>query len=213
MSVRNEDIQDLLDKTEQNIKETTVRALSQERSFQAFWDVMGTALGTAQKLDEMILGMYPERADLACQNGCSNCCMLKVVTQPMFVVFAWLYAQENNNGHAYSIAKEAYESGREGCQFLDQDSCSIYLARPMACRLFHSYDFQACLNGEFQNATRLGNRGIAAAQAGLNQGFKALGLECHSVLFKDAFKMMVEQENLAADWLRGKPVFQACYHG
>lgn len=96
---------------------------------------------------------------LACAKGCNSCCYLQVVVSPAEVlkVFVYLLNERPSEFNAMSAKIKNFASQFEGlseldrlshkspCPFLDESgACSIYEARPIACRTYHRFDRSLC---------------------------------------------------------------------
>ena len=100
-------------------------------------------------------------ARIACSRGCSYCCHMQVkVTPPeMFLILAHLTAEFNPaqmdiltekiaNNRRLTEGKDLEERvdmrHHTPCIFLHNHRCTIYPARPLICRAWHSLDNSAC---------------------------------------------------------------------
>lgn len=112
---------------------------------------------------------------IACRAGCSWCCHLPVMTSPPEVRLAWAHARRTlPPGTLEAIAREAREldvSVPRPCPFLVDDRCSVYAARPLACRGWNSTDADAC-----RRAYALGYESVEIpVQAQLRASFAGAG--------------------------------------
>jgi Fe-S-cluster containining protein len=92
----------------------------------------------------------------ACARGCSHCCHQRVeVTAPEVFLLARVLRATPNAGRDALIAETAASlEGTEGrayhlkqvrCALLGEDgACTVYAARPIACRRHHSSDASVC---------------------------------------------------------------------
>jgi Fe-S-cluster containining protein len=104
-------------------------------------------------------------ATFACADGCASCCELPVLVTLPEVVVAVAYAGDPTNSvpgrctdlpdglettlrktrDAYrAITPATIDTLRTPCPLLDDGSCSIYDARPLPCRGWHSLDVEPC---------------------------------------------------------------------
>ena len=88
------------------------------------------------------------QSEIACRTGCAWCCHLPVMTSPPEVRLAWAHARGAMPPETLeAIAAEARvldTSVPRPCPFLVEDRCSVYAARPLACRGWNSTDADAC---------------------------------------------------------------------
>jgi hypothetical protein len=96
--------------------------------------------GTARLLD----------AGLACGAGCSFCCWLRIDVRAHEVFLLVRELQRTRTGTELAdlrvaAASRSQEGNRVGsCPLLVQGRCSVYTARPAACRRHHSRSATAC---------------------------------------------------------------------
>lgn len=117
------------------------------------------ARGVSDLWDTCLTELPEAEPKPACARGCSACCHQRVeVTAPeVFRLVRWLVA--NHGGELSKLERDvtqaaerltAYSSrepfvARVGCVFLDAEGgCSVYPARPLACRRAHSLDAELC---------------------------------------------------------------------
>jgi Fe-S-cluster containining protein len=111
-------------------------------------------------LDRLTENFYAEfTPQLDCKEGCSYCCSVPVdVSAPeVFAIVDCLKAtksvddihalrhriDEYLNRHSDMSPKERRRA-RVACPLLENNECSIYRARPLACRGWNSYDVERC---------------------------------------------------------------------
>lgn len=82
-----------------------------------------------------------------CKKGCASCCYLPVKTLPSIA----RYIGEQFSGDERRILKarlasylDGIEKSRQACPFLQENQCSIYEFRPLACRTFTSPNVKLC---------------------------------------------------------------------
>lgn len=82
-------------------------------------------------------------ATAACQRGCAHCCHIPVM---ILAGEAEVLAQASGRTmtqlpirNPRTIDREAHMG--EACPFLEENTCSVYEVRPLACRLHHNIGF------------------------------------------------------------------------
>lgn len=160
----------------------------------------------------------------ACKKGCSWCCHQAVFA----VTHEFLYIQHFLTGHfPESARKQLLENARVKaagtgektveeqlrfrgpCPFLDQGACSIYPARPMACRIYLSSSVDACLKAHENPADerQFADLFEFPLRAGrmLNEGFvaylKQSGLKTVELPVEQGYLQMVESGQTMAGWI------------
>lgn len=106
-------------------------------------------------MDRRLPGAF-ERTPV-CQRGCSYCCHVQVEVSIPEVARAVEFAKEHFNLEEFSAlglrARASAEGARgkdsstypvQPCAFLVGGECSVYEARPLACRGEHSFDVETC---------------------------------------------------------------------
>ena len=96
------------------------------------------------------------KAKVACHQGCSNCCLRPTVpiTSLELMGISW-FATEKLKGNVRDTVKKQllYHRQTTQCPFLVNSVCSIYLMRPIACRIFFIFG-KPCQPGERVELTR-----------------------------------------------------------
>jgi Fe-S-cluster containining protein len=174
---------------------------------------------------------------IACKSGCIHCCYNQVaLTEPeaLFLGLHLLETRDRQNlqdlkARTLSLVNSlkgkswqaiGLERHRLPCLFLEDGNCSIYPARPLACRGWNSVDEEMCRrSNQSENAMTLienhpAQRLIAdSIQRGLLDGSKELGLEAGFMLMARAVLLFLEDDaenrlfDCTGDWLSGRPFF------
>ncbi len=205
------DLDDLLGRTGKNIKATVIDRLGANPTVQTFITLMTASMETANRLSDCFGKVFPAETPLACQAGCDICCTrTEVQTQPAFAIYTLYHAKATADGKPYRNALQRLQKHSVDCPFLENRACSIYPARPIVCRLYHSYDLAHCLKRESLKNPTLATSGLIAVAKGLEDGFKALSLDCEDISLHEALKLLTSEEGVAERWLKGQEVFAPC---
>ena len=163
---------------------------------------------------------------LACEPGCNHCCVLPVVAAPPEVAFiaqliSVKFTQEEKATLKQRMAerKDALRdniSGRHMCALNVDGKCSVYHSRPFNCRMYHSFDVNACVSnfrrGEPVDVPYFPPRRdephhIFAASADLV--FSGLNIDVRGVDLMDALKIALSTENVLERLAAGEDIFRA----
>jgi len=129
------------------------------------------------------------------------------VTQPAYVIFALYHARYADEGASFQQVIENLKQDTYACFFLKDDRCTNYVARPIVCRAYHSYDYEACKRDEYLKSDTLAISGFSAVGMGLESGLKEYSLDCSNVFFNRALAILLSTEDVVESWLRGENVF------
>jgi Fe-S-cluster containining protein len=160
----------------------------------------------------------------ACSRGCSYCCHQRVeVTAPeAFLIARALVgapSERLQRIHA-AAARHARLSSREhfsqqcACPLLDDDgACSVYDARPTACRRAHSTDVEVC-RALAQDPSRSVEVPVAPALdwntsalvLGYYEGMAHAGMPPHQYELAGAVSLALEVDDVEARWRRGEDI-------
>ncbi|MCW9033995.1 MAG: YkgJ family cysteine cluster protein [Rhodospirillales bacterium] len=204
--------QKLLDDTASQTHTMTLEVLGQAPSIEKFMALMKHVFEVSDLIGKQFQKMFPIEKPLACKSGCSFCCSnITVMTKPAFAIYALYYSKIISDGLAYDHAAQQALTKHQDCCLLKEGACSIYPARPLVCRLFHSYDFNECLAHNFSRSGTSAEFGLIAVFNGLEKGLKELGLDCNDIAFNQAIGLLLSEEYIAEKWLAGEKVFAPCY--
>ena len=168
------------------------------------------------------------RASVACRSGCDACCHVPVGVQAHEVLIVAQYVQmhfspeELNALIARAFEHRAAFAGldsagrtalRSPCVLLRDGVCSVYAARPEACRSHHSHDADACRTNLARGNEDLdvyvaGLRGrMFAVMLAIDQAVAEAGFDGRAYDFGSALHEALTDFLSAARWVRREPTF------
>lgn len=200
-------------------------------------EALRRAVGEAYaRFDAMLEALRPD-PPLACRRGCIHCCYNQVALTEPEALYLGRYLLETRDARELrdletrtrALAERLKgKSWREigmarhrlPCLFLENGGCSVYPARPLACRGWNSVDADRCLQSNLSGdaLTLIENHPVIrlmadAVQNGLLRGANALGFEAGYLLMVRAVLLLMEDgaqrtvPERTADWLCGAPFF------
>jgi hypothetical protein len=161
---------------------------------------------------------------LACARGCSHCCNVWVEASPPEVFYAVaamtpdfrsvaVEAVDAVCGRTGGLSYEIRDTMRVPCPILNDDVCSNYSGRPLACRTAVSVDADVCLRALRQ----FGGEGIPvpALWTGLRQGYSVAlegaliraGLAHRYREWNESLRLALADSDAETRWLAGADVF------
>ncbi|HVT11732.1 MAG TPA: YkgJ family cysteine cluster protein [Fimbriimonadaceae bacterium] len=165
------------------------------------------------------------KAGIACGAGCAACCYVRVSILSAEALNVARHVRERCteeerarlleriDAYVESIAALPVESRMRhvlACPFLGEDQrCTIYEARPLACRMHHSLSREACEDAaspvpvieDFINAT-------VPVMEGIYNGCGEAGVQTGELEFIPAMQIALEGPNIEERWLAGERVFE-----
>jgi hypothetical protein len=168
------------------------------------------------------------RASVACRAGCDACCHVPVGVQAHEVLIVAQYVQTHFSpeeldaliaraaGHRAAFAgldSVGRTALRSPCVLLREGACSVYAARPEACRSHHSHDADACRTNLARGNEDLdvyvaGVRGrMFAVMLGIDQAVAEAGFDGRAYDFGSALHEALTDVLCAARWVRREPAF------
>jgi Fe-S-cluster containining protein len=202
-----------------------------------------TAMAATSRLADALLARAPAGA-VACRAGCDHCCHQPVgLTPPEALAIAAHLRQSLASEELAVVAARLALRARETrglssaerfspahpCPFLDHGQCSIYEARPLACRGMNSLDAAECktrLRDPDARAAFLAHgsggrsfmepiRAFHAVSAGLQLSLSELyGLDMRPLELTAALDALLNgPESTIARWLSGEHSFEAALGG
>lgn len=171
------------------------------------------------------------RSQPACRRGCALCCHLRVAATAPEVFALASYIRFELDGPALAALLSRIEDSATQlralpraqltatnlpCPLLDgAGACSMYAARPLNCRAYHSLDYAACL-ASFQRPDdpSLGHPqsvAIARVHAGVQQGLReageAAGTDTREYELVTALAEALSDQDAAARFAAGRQAF------
>ncbi len=161
----------------------------------------------------------------ACRKGCSDCCGHRIIVSPVEAIAIYRHIESTwNPAEKAALKKRAKEyvktfKSLQGkapdwtpimCPLNVAGSCTVYSARPISCRLHHSFDLELCRKGlrgeydgpmpQYTDLLVLGN----AVTAGLEDAQTAIMKEDYRVLLGLAISAFMDNPGLVDKWLAGE---------
>jgi putative zinc- or iron-chelating protein len=197
------------------------------------------AMAATSRLVDGLLARAPEGA-VACKAGCDHCCHQAVgVTAPEALAIVDHLKSTRSSGELARVAAKISErhaktshlssqdrfSPDHPCPFLEAGQCSIYDARPLACRGMNSLDAGECATRlrapEARTAFLASGRGghsylepiraFHAISAGLQLGLSELyHLDMRPLELTAAMQLLLAGPNTGpGDWVGGQKPFES----
>src|SRR3954464_9284397 len=125
------------------------RTIGQERSLKSVLALAERMGQIADLATAELAKLHPGMTSIACAPGCSHCCRrLEIITDAPTVFSLAFQARHGYSAVQFAAFEErlaALES--RPCVFLVDDACSVYAARPVACRAFNAMHVDLCAAG------------------------------------------------------------------
>jgi len=193
-------------------------------------DPLAVAAGALRHLDETIAGFRQMTgAAVSCRAGCSFCCWMRIDVRAHEVLVICRHLQSDSQAAsrealatriraaAARVAGVGYVERQEvhqPCALLDHAGCcSVYAARPAACRRYFSLSLDACesiWNGDAPDTEpehpMIAEPGRFAAN-GLHNAFIAAGYDGYSYDLMAALAEAIDDPECEARWRLKEPVF------
>lgn len=194
-----------------------------------------SVLRAARKGFDRAYAEAPEsaKAMVACRAGCGTCCHVPVGVQAHEVLLAAEFIQLRSSpeeleriiaGTAAHRAAFAGRSMRERaalkipCVLLREGSCSIYEARPEACRSHHSHNLEGCRTNlesgiDFTDVLIPEIRGrMFAVMLGTDQAVVEAGFDGRAYDFGSALHEALTDSACASRWMQREATFsESCW--
>jgi Fe-S-cluster containining protein len=175
-------------------------------------------------LDAFLQRSAAEGKPAECRKGCHWCCHQAVFATTHEILFLGMHVRKNHQAKEQeSFLERAREKSlltagrsleeqlkiRKACPFLYDGSCSVYPARPMACRIYLSSSEAACRRefddpGDQRSFPELFEFPLQAGRM-LNEGFvawlKQHGKVSSELLLEQGYAAMLTHGQSFASWL------------
>ena len=212
----------------ESILESGIRGLTEQAVQEAvpagLVVLVDEAVGLAEGLLHSLQTLNPPEQPAACRSGCAHCCRFQVtVTPPEALALADhlrattpapALAELAQDCGQLAKAERGLDAGgrvrlKRACVFLRDECCTVYEARPLACRGANATDDTQCaraLEGENINLSIYVHQAnvMKAAARGLNHATDAA---VGQLELTAAMAIALDDEKAAARWLAGEPVF------
>lgn len=203
--------------------------------------VLDCARALHRRFDEYIGGLprtmhalrdgVPAHLTLACKEGCSYCCTIRVTAWAAEVFLAASFLKTTLSKEDLQVLIKRLVDFDEKAERMEpeeriytpqmcplnvENKCSIYSVRPLSCRRYHSFDVEPCKRDVEDprgghNAPADPARFSNAFNSGPDQVFKAFRLDMRELEFVTALRIALEQEDALSRFLAGDDVFaRAC---
>jgi hypothetical protein len=180
----------------------------------------------AHEFFELSLARNPSNHRIECAKGCAFCCHMRVTALAPEIFYAAGFVRKQfgatledvlgriraTDSGARSLGARERPLRKIPCGLLLDNACSIYTARPSACRGLTSISVRTCergFNGEDVNVQtpavwteirRAHNQAMWAALV-------ASGLPAHSYELNHAMRIALETPDAETRWLSGEDIF------
>jgi putative zinc- or iron-chelating protein len=207
---------------------TAVQALMEGPPLEAAINLARDAGHWADDAVARVVERVPRGRALACSEGCSFCCHLKVLVAPQeaLALAAHLRARDDldrvrgrvadTDARSRGMSHEERAHAKLPCPLLEDGRCVAYEARPLACRGAHSYDVDACRAAfdrpDVDSAIPFYKPQLQiteAVRAGLGAGAGYIRLDGRLLELVAALRIALEDESAAASWAAGGAPFAA----
>ena len=188
-------------------------------------DLMEASNRLASEFVKKALECDPPSFPIACRQGCTWCCYVKVdVTAPEVLRIVEYLRSSLGEAQLETLKKRVIETDEATrglspderfalsvpCPLLQDDQCRVYAVRPMACRGMTSIDAGKCEESwrepraltVIPQCSAIGYT-YAVISEGLCQALHRAGLDGHLLELNSALRIALETANAIERWLAG----------
>jgi len=205
-------------------RQAVIALLAQDRSRAQTSQVAQQATWVAAQLVDQLV----DPQAIACRAGCAWCCSLFVsATAPEIIQIADYLratrpASELAALHEHLLERELLLAGKTAeqrsaarlpCVLLENQRCSVYPVRPLACGSWTSTDAQRCEESWRRHwavtitANQMQMWLYGGVMLGLREGLEAYGLASEQLDLTTALRIALDTPDAAERWLAGEPIF------
>ena len=177
-----------------------------------------TAAMAADLLDRS-LALQPAREAIACRMGCAHCCRkvyVSVTAPEAFLLAGHLRQAQAGPAHRAAtrlggLSDATDFAGKADCLMLENDLCSVYGVRPLACRHLASLSLDACIAVYEETGESIP---VPPGQAMIGQGVKlaymaalrSVGLSDAIFEMRGALRIAAATPDAETRWFAGENV-------
>lgn len=184
------------------------------------------AAKAAFQVNDRSLQTHPSPVPIDCVKGCSFCCYLYAsATAPEIFAITRFLRSNFDADHLADIAERCTplkgmsiddrNRAKIPCPLLQDNACSVYEVRPIACRMCVSGSKARCEAG-FNGSDESIPRPRAHIYAGSNtrlaliSAIESTGRANDAYELGEALALALEKPDLESRWLKGEDVFASC---
>ena len=181
-------------------------------------------------VDQFLEECNRSNSNVDCKKGCAHCCHQSVFVLPQEAFFLLKHIETSKSKEAgKKLISNIIEKDKktapmkvreflgltDPCPFLENNVCSVYEARPVACRLFQSMSVSSCIEERLyplnmKKFARLYELPLRAGRM-LNEGICAYlqekGLKPIEWIIESTVQKINDDNKIIDTWLSGKDVF------
>ena len=180
----------------------------------------------AHEFFELSLKRNPSDHKIECAKGCAFCCHLRVSAMAPEVFHVANFVRRQFAGELERVIDQvrAADSNSRGltsrerplhkfpCGLLVANACSVYVARPSACRGLTSISVKTCERGYNGEEVQVQTPAVwteirQAHNQAMWAALTASGLPAHSYELNHAMLVALETQDAESRWLKGEDVF------
>ncbi len=175
----------------------------------------------------------PGRAERACRAGCAFCCYSHAEIYPLDAISVAHYLKRTQSPEQLAVVEERLRNRVRAkrpmsiderkqanlrCALLaEDDTCSVYAARPLVCRGYSSLSVAKCeeayLNPAAPNTAPFDYHAriwTVSVADGMRDAQKAKGIDAQRYELNSAVSCALVTPDAAEKWIQGQDVFRDC---